>query len=131
MTAGRDRDRGAATLWAVGAIAAALAVVTVVITVGVATVARHRAAAAADLAALAGATRAQAGQVAACAAAGWVVDNMGATLRSCQLRGPGVSVVVAVRPAGLAGVIGPAIGRARAGPALSGDAARATVDSVR
>lgn len=114
------RDRGSATVLVL-ALAAALGASGAVLT-GVATVAvaRHRAAAAADLAALAAAGRAGRGDPAACAAAARVAAAHRVTLVRCTPDPAAVGVVeVAVRaqPAGWAGRFGAATARARAGPA--------------
>ncbi|MDQ0378719.1 secretion/DNA translocation related TadE-like protein [Amycolatopsis thermophila] len=78
---------------------------------GAAAVARHRASAAADLAALAAAGQAAAGTDAACGRAQWVVDRMGARMVSCRFDGWDALVEVTV-----SGPVGAASGRARAGP---------------
>jgi secretion/DNA translocation related TadE-like protein len=106
-------DRGNATVLvaAVAALAAALAV-TLALVSGI-VVARHRAQAAADLAALAAANAAPV----TCAAAERVARANGARLLSCRPDGDAgtVEVVVAVRPPGVAGRLGQTVGRARAG----------------
>ncbi|OBJ70762.1 helicase [Mycobacterium sp. 1274756.6] len=79
-------------------------------------VARHRAQAAADLAALAAAGALPAGPAAACSSAAMVVDRMRATLAGCRVEN--LEVVVAVRvpvPLVTGGVVSAAT--ARAGPA--------------
>lgn len=93
----------------------ALSAVTGVVR-GVAVVARHRAEAAADLAALAGAAYAVDGYAAACTAADRVAQFNGSHLSRCVVAGDVVEVVV-VRPVPF-GRLGswPASGRARAGP---------------
>ena len=111
-------ERGSATVWVL-LLAGLIALLGAAgVLVGVAFVGRHRATAAADFAALAGAGRAVAGDRSACAAAADVASANGATLRSCRLL-PGavvdVSVTVPVR-LGPLGVL-QAPGRARAGPA--------------
>lgn len=87
---------------------------------GAVTVARHRAASAADLAALAGASAASRGAD-ACAAAGRSAARADAQLVRCLRQGTDVAVEVSVRPPGAIGRLGPASARARAGP--SGGAA--------
>ncbi len=89
-----------------------MAVVTGVLWFGSAVVARHRAEAAADLAALAAAVGVVDGERAACADARWVVERMGGVLRSCRLSGWDALVEVDVA----FGPFGSAAGRARAGP---------------
>jgi secretion/DNA translocation related TadE-like protein len=116
-----------ATVWTAGAISALLAVATLVVWLGAAAATRHRAASAADLAALAAAGAAVEGERAACGKARWVTDRMGVELSRCRLRGADALVeVVAVPPGVLAG-FSPAEGRARAGPQVEGGDASRTV----
>jgi secretion/DNA translocation related TadE-like protein len=89
-----------------------MVVMTAVLWFGAAVVARHQAEGAADLAALAAASVAVDGERAACAEARWVVERMGAVLRSCRLSGWDALVEVDVA----FGPFGSAAGRARAGP---------------
>ncbi|MDV6011363.1 Rv3654c family TadE-like protein [Haloechinothrix sp. LS1_15] len=112
---GRD-DRGFATVWAAGAVLAILLVYTLLMSLGAATVARHRAAAVADLAALAAAADATSGTGAACDAAGRVADRMSARLYSCELREWDAVVEVRVPPPMVPGEFGAARAVARAGP---------------
>lgn len=81
-----------------------------------ATLTRHRAAAAADLAALAAADRALEGQGPACARAAVIAAAGGARLAGCRLAGLVVDVTVAVPAPGVLRPFGPATARARAGP---------------
>jgi secretion/DNA translocation related TadE-like protein len=108
----RSADRGAATVWVVGGIAIVMFVMTGVYWLCGAVVARHEAEGAADLGALAAAVTAVDGEAAACAEARWVVERMGAVLRSCRLSGWDalVEADVAYAP------FGSAAARARAGP---------------
>jgi secretion/DNA translocation related TadE-like protein len=113
------RDRGSATVWVL-VLAAVLGLVAAAsVLVGVAVVARHRAASAADLAALAAAGRAVTGDPSACATAADVARANAAELTACHV-GPGaiveVEVAIAVRLGG-AGVH-TAVGRSRAGPVV-------------
>lgn len=110
-------DRGAtavlvltlATLVALlGATASALAAVAV---------ARQRAAAVADLAALAAAQHALEGQATACGWASRTAAADGGTIVRCTLDGDVAEVVAQVRPPGRLGQLGAATSRARAGPA--------------
>lgn len=79
--------------------------------------ARHRAGAAADLAALAAASRVQSGQPrAACPTAQQVAASAGAQLLRCDLGEDVVSVVAEVPLRGALGGLGPARVPARAGP---------------
>lgn len=112
-----DGERGSATVWTV-ALAGLLALLGAAsVLVGAAVVARHRAGAAADLAALAVAVRAVRGDPAACGTGTSVAAANGADLVACSV-GPGsvvaveVSVPVRLGPLGLLA----AAGRARAGP---------------
>ncbi len=109
-------DRGSATVWSAMAMAALVAVTGVVLQLGAAVGARHRAEAAADLAALAAAAHAVEGPDAACATAAVVTGGMHVTLASCLLEGwDAVVEVDAVGPAPIA-ALGSAHARARAGP---------------
>jgi len=103
----------------------AIAVITLItctglagVTLGSALVARHRTAAAADLAALAGAARAAGGQIGACATARAVAAANRAELASCRTAGQVVEVVAVIRLPSLFGVPMTARSRARAGLAV-------------
>ena len=80
-------------------------------------VARQRAAAVADLAALAAAQHALEGQQVACGWAQRVAHADAAAVRSCRLSADVAEVVAEVRPPGPLGRLGVATSRARAGPA--------------
>lgn len=110
-----DTDRGAATVWAVGAIAGLMSVTVFGLYLGAALVARHQAEAAADLAALAGAGSAVLGEHHACVQARRVTDRMAVRLASCQIRGWDVLIETATTPTSTH--LPPATARARAGPA--------------
>jgi secretion/DNA translocation related TadE-like protein len=111
------RDRGVATVLAAAAIGVIVVLLGSVLTLGEATWTRHRAESAADLAALAGAADAVSGTDVACGRAGEVARSNGAELTSCTWQGWAVTTTV-TRPCGcLLSVAGPAVGRARAGPA--------------
>ncbi len=112
-----ERDRGAATVWAAGAIAVLLSVMVFGLHLGGAMRARHQAESAADLAALAGAGAVLAGEQRACEQVRRVTDQMRVHLVSCWARGWDVLVEVTARPAGTLGDLGEATARARAGPA--------------
>lgn len=107
-------DGGSATIWtlAVGLVFVVAAMALALI--ASATVARHRAQAAADLAALAAALRALDGPIDACARAAQISASNGASLVACRLDGFDaiVTVEVAVGGAGW----GAAQASARAGP---------------
>lgn len=116
MKAGAGGDRGVATVWAAGAIAVLVSVAAFALHLGEAMVIRHRAEAAADLAALAAATRAVPGEHYACAQARRVTDRMRVQLVSCELHGWDALISVAAQPTGWLGVLGPATAHSRAGP---------------
>lgn len=110
------RDSGSATVWVLGA---GLLVTTLGLTCVLAvsaTAARHRAQAAADLAALAGARYAALGPATACAQAATVVRDNGATLTGCHLDGLDLVVDVSVPVAGAPAGLDTATATARAGP---------------
>ena len=111
-----ERDRGAATVWAAGAIAMLMSVMVFGLYLGGAMLARHQAESAADLAALAAAGAVLAGEQRACEQARRVTDRMGVHLMSCQVREWDALVEVVACPIGRLGDLGNATGRARAGP---------------
>lgn len=88
--------------------------------VGSAVVARHRAAAAADLAALAAAAQLPAGPQAACSAAESVARSMASRVARCDVDGLDVVVIAEATPGVGARWVGPATASARAGPVDSG-----------
>lgn len=92
------------------------AVITGGAVVGSAVVARHRASAVADLAALAAAARLPAGPEAACSAAESLARSMAATVARCDVDGVDVIVVAQAAPGFGARLAGPATASARAGP---------------
>ena len=99
MTSKRGwRDRGSATVWVL-ALATLLTVAGVVaITVAIGFVTYRRAASAADLAALAGATRSVSDEPSACLAAASVARMNGAQLVDCHLSDSSVYVLVVTDP---------------------------------
>ena len=111
-----NRDQGSATIWAAGAIATLLLIVGLMVAMGAAAVTRHRASGAADLAALAAAAQAPAGEGQACARAGWVAERMDARLTACRLRGWDAEVEITAQPPDLLLGFGSASAHARAGP---------------
>ncbi|PRY43166.1 secretion/DNA translocation related TadE-like protein [Geodermatophilus tzadiensis] len=115
MTA--DRERGSATVWTVALAGVLAAIGLAAVLVGAAVVARHRAGSAADLAALAAASRAVAGDPAACDTAGEVARANGAALTACTV-GDGAVVEVDVAVTVPLGPLGTRTARAlaRAGP---------------
>lgn len=103
-------------MWTACAIAALLVITGVVLWFGAAVTTRHRAAGAADLAALAAAGQAPLGPQHACAQARRVAERMQVRVTGCRLAGWDAFVEVeAVLPHPLDG-FGPARARARAGP---------------
>lgn len=119
-------DRGSGTLWV-------LAVGLVVLIVGLAgalrgaaVVARHRASAAADFAALAAALQAVDGNANACAAARSTATANGARMSACAVDGSVVTVTVATRMVGsLANWEAQRSARAGPAPDLAGSGRRA------
>jgi secretion/DNA translocation related TadE-like protein len=103
-------------VWTVGALAVMTAILSGLLVYGSAVVTRHRAQSAADLAALAAASTAAAGEQEACAEARWVAEQMDAGLRSCRLSGWDALVEVVAAPPGVLAEFGSAAARARAGP---------------
>ncbi len=114
----RVDDRGGITVLAAGVVAALLATTMLLAQLGVAVVARHRADAAADVAALAAAAGILSGTAAACARAAEVTIRSGARLDSCSVDGMTVRVVVSTEPPWAAPLLAGerATARARAGP---------------
>ncbi|MQS08671.1 hypothetical protein FNX48_016205 [Streptomyces sp. IF17] len=87
---GTDRaDRGAATVWCVACLGLLSVLLGAVLTLAAVVEARHRAAGAADLAALAAAERAWHGSERACEQAGIVAEAGGTRLVRCGV-GPGL-----------------------------------------
>ncbi|MFE9628605.1 Rv3654c family TadE-like protein [Streptomyces sp. NPDC006527] len=104
-------DRGSASVWTVGAIAVLCVVFGVVLALGQAVLARHRAAGAADLAALAAADHWTDGASAACARAERVAGAQGARLVRCAVVGEISDVTAAAGRGPFSAEV-----RARAGP---------------
>jgi secretion/DNA translocation related TadE-like protein len=118
----RRHDRGAGTVLAIGLLSAAAILALGLSTVGQVIVARHRASAAADLAALAAARTANASSAATAAAepcpvAREVAAANGARLTSCVLDASGVVSVSAQTDTNAALGVFRATAKARAGPA--------------
>lgn len=103
----RRRDRGSATVWGLGIVGVLLALFATGLLVAQAVVLRHRAGAAADLAALAAADHALDGRDRACELAAAVAREQGAHLVTCAVSGEIADVVADV---------GGARVRSRAGP---------------
>lgn len=110
-------DGGFATVWAASAIAALLVLTVFAVHLGAAVVHRHRAEAAADLAALAAAAHAIDSEPVACAHALRVTEPMTARMTTCRVTGWEATVEVEVIPSVDLPWSGIARGRARAGPA--------------
>ncbi|AFM19455.1 helicase/secretion neighborhood TadE-like protein [Mycolicibacterium chubuense NBB4] len=108
-------ERGSATVLAVMMVLVLVAVTTGAAMVGSAVVARHRAQAAADLAAVRAAAQVSSGPAVACATAKTVAEAMGAALTGCTVEE--LDVVVRVGVAAQLRGIGSADAVARAGPA--------------
>lgn len=102
-------DRGSSTVLVAAAVGVLLMMLVAGMTLTAAVLARHRAEAAADLGALAGATH----PARACAEARRVVQANRAVLASCEVHGSVVDVTVRVQPA--SAWLGPAEARSRAG----------------
>jgi len=113
-------DGGVATVWAAISISALLALSGTLFLLGTASVTRHRAAHAADLAALAASARIGAGRQAGCAAASSVVTEMGGQLRQCEWSGWDALISVEIVPDGSLSWFGVARAGARAGPIATG-----------
>jgi secretion/DNA translocation related TadE-like protein len=111
-----ESDRGSASLWLLGVGLAVLAFAGAVAAAGSALVAQHRAQAAADLGALAGAVRTGEGSAAACDRSREIVEVNGARLVECRLDGLDVVVGVVAAAASLVRAVGRPRGWARAGP---------------
>lgn len=113
----RMGDRGSGTVWMLALIGLTWAMAMMAMTVGGVRAARHRAYAAADLAALAAASHSGDGPHAACRLAARIARGSGGRLSSCVLHGRISEVIVS---SGLTNV--PALrhltatARARAGP---------------
>ena len=111
-----SRDDGSASVLVLPLLAVLSLVGTTTVSVGLALVTRHRADAAADLAALAAASRVLDGQAAACGSAREVAVDNRARLTSCTFEGDTAVVIVEVDAPGRLAALGPARTRARAGP---------------
>jgi len=99
-----------------GLVLVVLVLMAVAVQLAAVVITRHRAQAAADLAALASATDAVAGQLAACRAARDVAERMATELTGCELDGWDAVVRVSARPPGLVERWGTVRAAARAGP---------------
>ncbi len=113
----RTSERGLGTILVLAVVTLLLAVLGGVLALGQTLIARHRAASAADLAALAAADRALEGNAAACAAAAAIAAEHAAVITTCRLDGDIVDVMAAFPLPAALRALGPARARARAGPA--------------
>jgi secretion/DNA translocation related TadE-like protein len=104
-------DRGSATLVAVAMMAVLMAVTVGGFYIGSAVIARHRAQAAADLAALAAAARLPGGSGAACREASMIADAMRVVVADCLADGLDMVVTIDAGPARAAARAGPAEGQ--------------------
>ncbi len=111
----RRHERGSATVMAVSLVGVLSVLAVLLAFVGGAFTTRRKAAAAADLAALAGASGVQVGKD-GCARAMTVAHRNGADLAACTIAGPVVEVVVRVETARLLGRALTVTARSRAGP---------------
>lgn len=109
------QDSGVATIWTAMAVAALTGVALLSCWLAAAVLARHRAEAAADLAALAAASHAAEGPTQACERARWIADRMAVSLLTCRWQRLDAFVEVQAPGLGVAGLPGPSA-RARAGP---------------
>ncbi|MGI5349699.1 Rv3654c family TadE-like protein [Streptomyces sp. CA-250714] len=112
MAAKLRSDRGSASVWAALSVVVLCGVFAAVLGFGQAVHVRHRAGAAADLAALAAADRALEGPARACAAARRVAQAQGARVARCAVRGEIADLDAGVRWGPYTARV-----RARAGPA--------------
>ncbi|OWL98914.1 hypothetical protein B7435_23620 [Mycolicibacterium peregrinum] len=109
-------ERGSATLLAVAMIAVVIAFAAGGAYLGAAVTARHRAQAAADLAALGGAGAVVSGPVAACAQATQIAARLHSAVGACRIDGLDVVLEVSVPVRLGRWGVGPARAAARAGP---------------
>jgi secretion/DNA translocation related TadE-like protein len=109
-----DRAAGSATVLVLAAVLLLGVTTAVGMLVAAGTVARHRAAAAADLAALAAAAHPFEPPGPVCAVAVRVARANGTRLTRCTVAGAAVEVVVQRAAPAWVGWLGPAVGRARA-----------------
>lgn len=116
----RRSEAGSATIYVLVLAALLIAAGYLAGGYGAALALRHRAEAAADLAALAAAREAGQGERAACATAARVADVNRAVLRGCGLRGLVAETEVTAHGRGVLSRFGAATARARAGPASPG-----------
>lgn len=116
----RGTERGAGTVLVLSVVMVTLVVAQAVAVLAAGQMARHRAAAAADLAALAAAQRLAFGALDPCADAGRIARANGATLRDCLIDGVEVEVQVRVETTSALPWLPAQDRRARAGPPRPG-----------
>lgn len=119
-TARRCGERGAGTVLVLAIVLVVMIAVQAVAVLAAGQTARHRAAAAADLAALAAAQRLAAGAVDPCTDAGRIARANGAALRDCVVDGLEVEVQVRVETTSVLPWLPAQERRARAGPPRAG-----------
>jgi secretion/DNA translocation related TadE-like protein len=126
MTLRRYSDRGVATVWASSAVAVLIGVLAAALDLAGVVAGRHRAEAAADLAALAAVGAAPRGTAAACGRAADVASRTGGRLVLCRLQG--WEAIVEVEATLRLSLVGTATvrGRARAGPGSTDAGERST-----
>lgn len=112
----RHGEEGSATVWVAVWSLLPVCLAMVMLAYGAAVATRHRAAAAADSAALSAAIHAAVGQGNACAEARRTAEEQGASLVTCVLRAEFADVVAESRPPLLLRPFGTARVAARAGP---------------
>lgn len=116
LAAAADSSEGSASVWVLTCVLVLAVATAVSVAVGAAVDLRHRAAVAADAAALAGAV--DGGLVdTACTAASRAAADNGARLADCRVSDAVVTVRTLVAPPGWLVWLGAATARARAGPA--------------
>jgi secretion/DNA translocation related TadE-like protein len=118
------RDRGSASVWLLAVGLVLLGAGLAAASTGAAHVAHHRAQAAADLGALAGAVRTVDGGQTACDRARAVVAANQAQMVACRVDGLDLAVTAQVATAGIGGLGGVATATARAGPLRADDSLR-------
>ena len=110
------RERGAGSILVLCGVMVVLVALLTATALGGGILARHRAAAAADLAALAAAEELRLGTGSGCAEARAVAETNGGVLQSCQVEGSRVEVSVAAPVVGPSAWLADPVRRARAGP---------------
>jgi len=119
MIAPRWGSEGSASIYVLLLLAVICATGVVALAAGHALAVRHRAGAAADLAALAAADRVLEGAARACDLAGSIARANGARVVACTVQGDLVDLLVEIRLSAGLSRLPPVRARARAGPALS------------